>query len=492
MKTRLILFITISIISNALDVLNAQTPFLNDMTEIGVGAGHFMIGGDVDREPGYGFGIHIRKSLDYVFSIRVDGFAGTARGQTGSILDNNLSMYETSFLSGTGYGVISANSLKWLQSTRKVNLFAFIGLGGSMFKPKINIRSASDILQDTSFFFSPHAAGGAGCSFRINSRLNIGLEHHFFFPLGSIGDQLDGYVTQGSNNRTSTKDMPGFTCLKLNINLGNPAQLSEPLYWLNPLETVFDELEIIKASQELTVTDSDDDGVIDAIDVEPNTPANASVDTKGRTLDSDQDGVPDYLDREPYFPPRDGEKVNEYGVVLNPIKVTGSSISEERVRDIIAQELQQFQLRATENNDPSFRRSQNLGWFLPMIHFGRNSSQIKYSDYGTLASIAKMMKANPNIKLVVTGFTDATAQKKYNDNLSYLRAKEIINHLVVNHGIGRGRLILQWKGEENLLVPDNNSYMNRRVEFSLATPSDIEMDPPETLNSSPSSTDYGY
>jgi hypothetical protein len=38
----------------------------------------------------------------------------------------------------------------------------------------------------------------------------------------------------------------------------------------------------------------------------------------------------------------------------------------------------------------------------------------------------------------------------------------------------------------------NNSYMNRRVEFSLATPSDIEMDPPETLNSSPSNTDYGY
>lgn len=102
------------------------------------------------------------------------------------------------------------------------------------------------------------------------------------------------------------------------------------------------------------------------------------------------------------------------------------------------------------------------------------------------------MKANPNIKLVVTGFTDATAQKTYNDNLSYLRAKEIIDHFVVNHGIGRGRLILQWKGEENLLVPNNNSYMNRRVEFSLATPSDIEMDPPETLNSSPSNTDYGY
>jgi outer membrane protein OmpA-like peptidoglycan-associated protein len=462
------------------------------MTEIGVGAGNFIISGDVARQPGYGFGMHVRKSLDYVFSIRADGVFGTAKGRSGSILDDNLSMYETNFLAGTAYGVISANSLRWLQSTRKFNLYAFVGIGGSFFKPKVNIRSASDILQDTSFFFTPHVATGAGCAFRINSRLNIGLEHHFFFPFGSLGDQLDGYVNQASGNRTNTKDMPGFTCLKVNINMGNPTRLSEPLYWVNPLESVFEELENIKGLQESTVKDSDNDGVIDAIDVEPNTPTNALVDTKGRTLDSDQDGVPDYLDREPYFPLREGEKVNEYGVVVNPIKLTGSGISEERVRDIIAQELQHFQIRNTEHNDPALRRSQNLGWFLPMIHFGRNSSQIKFSDYGTLASIAKMMKANPTIKLVVRGFTDASSQKEYNDNLSYLRAKEIIDHFVINHGIGRGRLILQWRGERDLLVPDQKSVMNRRVEFLLATPGDIEMDPPETLNTNPSERNYGY
>jgi outer membrane protein OmpA-like peptidoglycan-associated protein len=121
--------------------------------------------------------------------------------------------------------------------------------------------------------------------------------------------------------------------------------------------------------------------------------------------------------------------------------------------------------------------------FLPMIHFGSDSYTIKYSDYGTLASIARMMKGNPNMKLVVTGFTDQTAPENYNNNLSYSRAKSVVDHLVNNHGIGRGRLILQWKGQGEPLVPATSSYMNRRVEFRMANPEDVEQDPPSNIKS---------
>ncbi len=44
--------------------------------------------------------------------------------------------------------------------------------------------------------------------------------------------------------------------------------------------------------------DADGDGIIDQIDLEPNTPLGAAIDSHGRALDTDGDGVPDYKDKE--------------------------------------------------------------------------------------------------------------------------------------------------------------------------------------------------
>ena len=50
--------------------------------ELGVHAGHFFIDGDVDRTlpGGFGVGLHLRKAIHYVFSIRADLFYGQAKG----------------------------------------------------------------------------------------------------------------------------------------------------------------------------------------------------------------------------------------------------------------------------------------------------------------------------------------------------------------------------------------------------------------------------
>ena len=140
------------------------------------------------------------------------------------------------------------------------------------------------------------------------------------------------------------------------------------------------------------------------------------------------------------------------------------------MKELIDQSLQNYQL--TDN------RTTAAEWFLPMIHFATDAYVIKYSDYGNLASVARTLRSNPNLRLVVTGFADATGTENYNKQLSYNRAKAVIDHLVTNHGVGRGRLVLQWKGSQEGLVPTNSSYMNRRVEFRVAGPGDYEMDPP--------------
>ncbi|MCB0592924.1 MAG: OmpA family protein [Lewinellaceae bacterium] len=464
--------------------LHAQTeknngyPTPKDMFEIGAQAGHLFISGDVNYKPGYGAGLHIRKSLDYVFSIRADGFLGKASGEEGSVENSTYREYETTYMAGTVFGVISANSLRWNQSVRKVNAYAMIGLGGSYFEAQTR-QDPKRPLSSPGYSFAPHVAGGIGLDFRINNRINIGLEHQAVILFSSKADLVDGFNLNrgGGNQRSLFRDVVHFTAVKVNVNIGNPGTRSEPLYWINPLESVMNDLAQIKDQSQLTLEDSDADGVIDAIDQEPNTPPDVPVDTKGRTLDSDRDGVPDYKDREPYFPPRPGERVNTEGVVVNPIGggPGGGGVSEARVREIIAEEMQNYQLRDESSVSGGGSVTE---WFLPMIHFGTSSNNIKYSDYGTLASIARMLKGNPNIRLVVSGYTDATGEVPSNNVLSYYRAKSVIDHLVNNHGIGRGRLVLQWKGQEDLLVPSSSSYMNRRVEFRVARPDDVEMDPP--------------
>lgn len=445
-----------------------------DMFEIGLQGGHFFISGDVNQKPGYAAGLHIRKSLDYVFSIRLDGMYAKASGEEGAVEATNYREFETTMMTGTAFGVISANSLRWNQSVRKVNLYAMIGAGGSYYKT-MRREDPNRPFSDPGYEFAPHFGGGVGVDFRISPRFNVGLEHQTMVLFSSKADLVDGFNLQrgGSSERSLFRDVMHFTGIKLNFNIGSTGSRSEPLYWVNPLESVMNDLSQMKEQQTLALEDNDNDGVIDAIDQEPNTPPDVPVDTKGRTLDSDRDGVPDYKDREPYFPPRPGERVNEEGVVVNPINPQGG-VSEDRVREIIAEELQNYQLR----DQSGAAGGPVTEWFLPMIHFGTDSHAIKYSDYGTLASIGRMMKGNPNIRLVVTGFADATSTEEHNNSLSYKRANAVIEHLVNNQGIGRGRFVLQWKGETELLVPSGSSYMNRRVEFRVAQPDDVEMDPP--------------
>lgn len=490
MTKRTTLLLTMALFLGLAGSLQAQkqnsgfaTP--KDMFEVGAQGGHLFISGDVNSKPGYGAGLHIRKSLDYVFSLRFDGLYGMAFGEEGSVEASNYREFETTYMAGTAFGVISANSLRWNQSVRKVNLYAMVGAGGSYFKAARR-DDPKRPLSDPGFEFAPHFGGGVGVDFRLSPRMNVGLEHQTLVLFSSKADFVDGYNLQrgGSSERSLFRDIIHFTAIKFNFNIGSTSTRSEPLYWVNPLESVMNDLSQIKEQQTLALEDNDNDGVIDAIDQEPNTPPDVPVDTKGRTLDSDRDGVPDYKDREPYFPPRPGERVNEEGVVVNPMNPQGG-VSEDRVREIIAEEMQNYQLRDQGTSGGGAVTE----WFLPMIHFGTDGSTIKYSDYGTLASIARMMKGNPNIRLVVTGFADATAPESYNNALSYKRANAVIEHMVNNHGIGRGRFVLQWKGESELLVPSGGSYMNRRVEFRVAQPTDVEMDPPAGGNK-PSSDGY--
>ncbi len=451
-----------------------------NMWEIGLHAGHLFVAGDVAYAPGYAGGFHVRKATDYIFSLRADFLGGIANGKgVGPKFDPDRDFKNTWF-SGTGFGVFSLNSLRWDKSVRRSNLFVMAGAGVNYFRTEHNEwDDASEpkprFPEVVEYSFSPHAAAGAGLSFRLGPKANISIEHTAMMGFGRRADLIDGIELE-AGIRSPFRDIVNYSSLRLNFNLGNPSNLSEPLYWINPLDVVLKDISNIKAQQEDFLVDSDGDGVVDALDAEPDTPSDAVVDTKGRTLDSDRDGIPDHIDKEPYYTPQAGETVNSEGVVINPVSRGG--VTEDRVKELIDQALQSY---SSSNGGSGAAVAE---WFLPMIHFANDSYTIKYSDYGTISGVARMLKSNPKLRLVVTGFTDQTATENYNLRLSYRRAQEVVDHLVNNHGIARGRLVIQYKGMEEALVPVASSYMNRRVEFRVAKADDVEMDPPADVKKS--------
>jgi OOP family OmpA-OmpF porin len=305
---------------------------------------------------------------------------------------------------------------------------------------------------------------GAGLAYRINPKVNIGLEYTVYSLFGKNADLLDSDQNLGGDG-TSYRDLLHFPHLLINFNLGKNADGSkkaEPLYWANPLDGVSNAISALEARPVYDPTDTDADGIIDAIDDEDASPAGARVDSKGVTLDSDADKVPDYKDKEPFSPP--GYKVDGMGVAQVPKPIT-----EADVNRIVDAKLANFKLPAPKMTE----------WFLPMVNFKDNSYEVGYGEYEKLYQIATVLKQNPDLKVVAVGGTDKRSSEKYNNVLSYNRAKAAIDFLVAQYGISRDRLILNWVGEGSSLIPADGAILqNRRVEFRVAK-GETEMARPE-------------
>jgi OmpA-OmpF porin, OOP family len=333
-------------------------------------------------------------------------------------------------------------------------------LGGGVSQFEVEVKRVSGpYLKAVDPTFQTHADFGLGIAFRLADRFNLGFETKGQAIFGNKADLLDGVARQDN-------DILVYSSVRLNFNLGNKEKLAEPLYWVNPMEVIMQDITELKSRPPVDLTDTDGDGVIDVLDSDNSTPAGVAVDTRGVPLDSDGDGIPNYRDDEPYIVA--GKKV----VIQKPGDKPFTN--EDDVERILDNRLKEY---AESGSLPGSGGITN--WFLPMIHFGIDSHKIRYADYGSLSSIAKVMKANPTLRVVVLGFTDKTASDTYNLDLSFKRAKAAIEHLVNVHGIARSRLILNYNGEDDPLVPSTgSSMMNRRVEFRVATGEDVDMEQP--------------
>jgi len=181
---------------------------------------------------------------------------------------------------------------------------------------------------------------------------------------------------------------------------------------------------------EAAVSDLDGDGVLDYMDVCPNTPQGAPVDKKGCPLDSDGDGIPDYRDQCPETPA--GLKVDETGCA------------------VIAEVKKLFVLEG--------------------INFKFGSSEIVEESKQLLDDTAlKALNESPNLRVRIEGHTDSMGPEAYNMNLSLQRAEAVMKYLVAQ-GVDSYRMKVLGKGEDYPVASNDTEEgraHNRRIEFII-------------------------
>ena len=102
------------------------------------------------------------------------------------------------------------------------------------------------------------------------------------------------------------------------------------------------------------------------------------------------------------------------------------------------------------------------------IYFDTDKAELKSESKGTLEEVAKLLKADPSLKLEVAGHTDNTGAAAHNMQLSAGRAAAVVNALVGTYGIDRARLQARGYGDSKPVAPNDNEQnraKNRRVEL---------------------------
>jgi OOP family OmpA-OmpF porin len=221
--------------------------------------------------------------------------------------------------------------------------------------------------------------------------------------------------------------------------------------------------------------DSDRDGVADYKDLCPNTPEGVIVDDVGCPIDSDRDGVADYKDLCPNTP--EGVIVDEDGCPIagqTILSLTG--VNFEFDKSTLTSEAQDTLDEAVEallntdevvDEDGCPIAGQTI-LSLTGVNFEFDKSTLTSEAQDTLdEAVEALLNTDEVVEVRVEGHTDSIGSEEYNKQLSQERAQSVVDYLVSN-GVNGNNLIPVGMGETSPVAnnaTDAGRALNRRVDF---------------------------
>lgn len=367
-----------------------------------------------------GYGGYIKKQILPAFGLQADYFRGKLSANTSHLNGQDQAGPNASFSTQLHWAAsLSGNftlaNINFRKRQNVIQPYATAGAGMAEYQPTYTTTSGTT----TESHNIPEVIIpiGAGVKFNLTKGVNLDLGYTVTFV---NSDNIDGY-TRGVNDKYS------YAHAGLEFALGNknkPQLASHNIVadieadYVGRYDNLKQELDAEKEKNRQmedrfnkALTDSDGDGVIDALDKCPGTPAGTAIDGSGCPLPERKPDVKVYITEE------------DKKVVADAIK--------------------------------------NLEF-----EFGKAS--IRDNSFASLTRVASLM-INKNFSLKLAGHTDDVGSNASNTKLSKARA-EAVKQFLVSRGVNASRIEATGYGEDQPIATNKTEagrQQNRRVEFTL-------------------------
>jgi len=336
--------------------------------------------------------------------------------------DDNSLPFESQYYRADLQGVVNLGSFfKFSDWTNTIGLLLHGGAGVGVLQTGENALIADEEDYMANFMV------GITPQFRLSKNLALTTD------LTIIGNVNQDFTWDG--NAYTTKR--GFDGMLVNASAGLTLYLGDKdvhADWYSEESQVFSQLEELDnrlSKIETDMIDSDQDGVPDYLDREPNTPSGVAVDTKGRAIDINKNGIPDEME---------ASLDTRYAKKGETAQGGNASMT---IEELI-----------------------NKGYV--NVYFRFNSDQPETYSLQAVNYLVVHMKEHPGANADLIGYADEIGNPAYNQQLSERRATKV-KELLVAAGIDGNRLTVKGAGEDTTVNKESTGarQLVRRVTFKL-------------------------
>jgi len=346
--------------------------------------------------------------------------------------------FQTNNISSTLQAYASlTNLLNFSEFTDKFGLLIHTGAGLSTMNGKLNNIKVHDNV--ISFI------GGITPQYKLNNNLSINLDLGFNLNLKQQRSfdlaARTGAAGLGNNFGYATVGISYYGIGKNKSKVHADWSPKE-----NASKKELEALRITLTATEAKLVDTDNDGVANFLDSEPNTPAGSLVNAKGQAIvDMDGDGI---VDSEDFCPTVKGSAEFK-GCPIAFFQEVKAVDNEIKGNDLVGDIKTKV---SVVSND---------------VNFDTKSVAVKASFKKQLDALAKVLNENSSLIVVLHGHCDNVGEDILNNKLSEDRAKSVKDYLV-SKGVSATKISTKGFGIANPKLSNDTERgraANRRVEF---------------------------